>query len=265
VLRDFSGRDLTPSDYHKFMRGTPVGKGVNFSYWYSGALSTVANNLSLSDEEHWELVENYRNRFPIAEAWRVGVQDMAAVHGFIVLPDGHRRVKYEVTRDWAEAMRKKFSDLSAAPGLVAYGDVAIKRLQGRGRNQVVNAMIQGTCATLAKRSLLRLKELCGDAPYRLMMPIHDELVFSVHKDYVMDFIPLLRKAMTEHPTIVKTLPLHCTVAIGRTFRPFNKKDPKLSQIELDEAQKIDGIVGDDLEGKPLPDEKVRELLEFMFS
>jgi len=271
VLRDFSGRDLSPSDYHKFMRGTPVGKGVNFSYWYSGALSTVANNLSLTDEEHWELVENYRNRFPIAEAWRVGVQDTASVNGFITLPDGHRRTKFEVTKQWAELMRSKFLDLSASPGLTKYADIAIRRLQGRGRNQVVNAMIQGTCATLAKRSILRLRTLCGEAglrwgeQVRLMMPIHDELVWSVHKDCVMEFIPLLRRAMTEHPTIVSSLPLHCTVAIGRTFRPFNKLDPRLSQIELDEAQMIEGVIEKELEGKPLPDHKIQELLKWMYA
>lgn len=271
VLRDFSGRDLSPSDYHKFMRGTAVGKGVNFSYWYSGALSTVANNLGLTDEEHWELVENYRNRFPVAEAWRVGVQDAAATHGFIVLPDGHRRSKYEVTRPWAEAMQRKFAELSASPGLMNYADVAIRRLQGRGRNQVVNAMIQGTCATLAKRSILQVKTLVEEAgmvwgkDVRLMMPIHDELVWSVHRNCVMAFIPLLRKAMTTHPSIVKRLPLHCTVAIGRTFRPFNKADPRLSQIELDEAQFIEGVIPKELEGTVLKEDKINELLEYIFS
>lgn len=266
-LVNFAGVELTPSDYHKFARGTAVGKGVNFSYWYSGALSAVANNLSLSDAEHWELVDNYRQRFAVAEAWRVGQQDQASAYGYVMLPDGHRRVKFEAMRDWAEEMRRKFRDLSSSPALIGYSDVAIKRLQGRARNQVVNALIQGTCATLAKRTILRLKRMCDDAgvQHRLMMPIHDELVFSVPRRDVMRFIPLLRAAMTEHPEIVKTLPLDATVAIGRTFRPFNKEDPRLSQIELDEAQFIDGVVGKELEGTKLSDSKVEELLDYMFA
>jgi DNA polymerase I-like protein with 3'-5' exonuclease and polymerase domains len=272
-LLDFSGKELTPSDYHKFARGTAIGKGVNFSYWYSGALSTVASNLNLSDDQHWELVENYRNRFPLAEQWRVGVQEQASISGYVTLPDGHRRTKYEATRPWALAMESKFQMLSASPALMNYASTAIRRLQGRARNQVVNSMIQGTCATLAKRSLLNLIKLCADAgmvqgfakDWRMMMPIHDELVFSVHKDAVMKFIPLLRQAMTTHPDIVQTLPLHCTVAIGRTFRPFNKADPRMSQIELDEAQMIEGVVDKELEGKVLPDHKVQELLEWMYA
>jgi len=271
VLKDFSGRDVTPSDFHKFARGTAVGKGVNFSYWYSGALSTVANNLSLSDDQHWELVENYRNRFPVGERWRVGVQDEASINGFVTLPDGHRRNRFEATQMWCEAMKHKFRSLSADPALMLYAETATRRLWARARNQSVNAVIQGSCATLAKRSILNLRKACSEAGlewgihYRLMMPIHDELVWTVKRRNVMQFIKLLRHAMTNHPDLVSKLPLHATVAIGRTFRPFKKGDPKLSQIELDEAQFIEGVIPKELEGSVLPDSKIEELVDWMFT
>lgn len=273
ILKDTTGNLLAPDEFFKWARGTPVGKGINFSYWYSGALSSVAKNLGWTDDEHWEAVDKYRARFPEAEAWRVGVQEEAMLGGYIVLPDGHRRTRFEVTREWKLEMERKFHELSATPAMLAYADLAIRRIQGRARNQVVNALIQGSCATLAKRSVLNLKKLCADAglewgrEYRLMMPIHDELVWSVHKDAVMTFLPLLRQAMTEHPDIVKTLPLHCTAAIGRTFRPFDKKNPasKFHQIELDEAFVIPDIIPKELEGTVLTDEKIKELLEWMYA
>jgi hypothetical protein len=59
-------------DFYKLTRGTPVGKGANFNYWYSGSLSTVGMNLGWSPDEMWEAVDRYRSRFPLAEAWRVG-------------------------------------------------------------------------------------------------------------------------------------------------------------------------------------------------
>jgi hypothetical protein len=262
-LKDFSGRDLSPKDFHKWARGTAIGKGINFGYWYSGACSTVANNAGLTDDEHWELVDKYRLRFPDEERWRVALQDEASWNGFITLPDGHQRNRFECTQPWRQAMLRKFSDLSADPALVAYAETAVKRIQARGRNQVVNAMIQGTCATLAKRSLLKLQKLAAGLRYRLMMPIHDELVFSVHKDDAMAFIPLLREAMGDHTDIVKHFPLNCTVAMGRTFRPFD--GTPFSQIELDEAQLIEGVVEKELEGSKLEDHKVSELLDWMFA
>lgn len=272
-LIDFSGRTLTPKDFHKWARGTAIGKGINFGYWYSGAVSTVALNLGLSDTQHWDLVDKYRSRHPDEEAWRVGVQNDAASNGFIVLPDGHRRTRFEVTSDFRSALINKFADITAAPAMLRYAETAAKRITSRGKNQVVNSMIQGTCATLAKRSLLNLRQMVLDAgmtwgsigsDVRLLMPIHDELVFSVQRQVLMKFIPLLRAAMQNHPDIVKNLPLNCTVAMGRTFRPFDKTNPHMSQIELDEAQVIPGVVEKDLEGSKLSDDKVAELLQWMF-
>jgi DNA polymerase I-like protein with 3'-5' exonuclease and polymerase domains len=271
TLVDTSGKELSPSDFFKWARGTPVGKGINFSYWYSGALSTVANNLGWSDKQHWDAVDKYRARFPAAENWRVATQDEAAINGYVVLPDGHRRNRFEATQEWQRAMKDKFLNVTANEAWLNYADMALKRLTSRAKNQVVNSLIQGTCATMAKRSLLALQKLTDEAgleykkDWRLMMPIHDELVFSVKKHAVIQFIALLRTAMTTHPDLVKTLPLHCTVAIGRTFRPFNKVAPKLTQIELDEASVIDGVIGKEYEGKALPEDKVQEVLDWMFT
>jgi len=89
-----------------------------------------------------------------------------------------------------------------------------------------------------------------------MMPIHDELVFSVHKDYVLEFIVLMKAAMNTQPTFVKNLPLHCTVAVGKTF---GVKD----QIELDEAEPIEGVIPESYAGKPLPENIVQEVVNYV--
>lgn len=268
LLNVFSGEEMDPAAFYKHTRGTPVGKGANFNYWYSGSLSTVGANLGWTSEEMWEAVESYRNRFPLAEAWRVATQESVSRDGFIVLPDGHRRVRFEATEPWANAMLHKFADITANPSLLAFADLACRRIRSRARNQAVNALIQGTCATLAKRSILRIVaeiEARGwQKLVRFMMPIHDELVWSVHKDVLLEFLPVLRRCMTEHKDIVKTLPLDCTVAIGKTFLPFDKKNPIRSQIELDEAA-VCGPITQEWENKRLPDEKVKEVLEWLIA
>ena len=89
-----------------------------------------------------------------------------------------------------------------------------------------------------------------------MMPIHDELVLSVHREYVLEFISLLRTAMNTQPTFVKTLPLHCTISIGKTF---GVKD----QIELDEANPIEGVIPEEYDDKPLPDHIIQEVIRYI--
>ncbi|WOF44275.1 hypothetical protein KNJ79_04930 [Sphingopyxis indica] len=266
ILRNTAtGAIMEPKAFFKHARGTPVGKGANFNYWYSGSLSTVGGNLGWSSDEMWEAVDRYRARFPLAEKWRVDTQTEVTEFGFVTLPDGHRRARYEATQAWASAMRHKFAEIDASPSLNAYAELAIKRIQSRARNQAVNAMIQGSCATLAKQSILNLTpmlEAAGIADkVRFMMPIHDELVFSVHRDVVMIFIPLLRKAMCTHPNVVKTLPLDCTVSIGKTFRPYNATP--FSQWELDEAAPYEDLIPPELQGKKLPDDIVARVVNFL--
>src|SRR3546814_18057359 len=69
-----TGAIMEPKDFFKHARGTPVGKGANFNYWYSGSLSTVGGNLGWTSDEMWEAVDRYRARFPLAEKWRVETQ-----------------------------------------------------------------------------------------------------------------------------------------------------------------------------------------------
>jgi DNA polymerase I-like protein with 3'-5' exonuclease and polymerase domains len=266
ILKDIStGSLVTPDEFFKQAR-TKVGKGSNFNYWYSSSLSTVGGVLGWSDDEMWQAVDQYRTRFAVAEEWRVGLQAIGSEQGFVQLPDGHRYVRHEATDWWATEMRRKFAELSTSPAMINFGDLCIRRLQSRSRNQIVNAYIQGSCSTIAKRSIIRCIELCKEAGIsnrvRFMMPVHDELVYSVHKDVVMIFIPLLRKAMTEHPEIFKRLPLDCTVSIGRTFKPYD--GTVFSQWELDEANpKGNNIIPVDFQGKKLPDELVAEVVAYM--
>lgn len=251
-----SGELMTPKDFFKLTRGTPVGKGANFNYWYSGALGTVGENLGWTTEEMWAGVDRYRNRFSVAEEWRVAQCDHISKYGFVELPDGHRRERFEATSQWWVAMQRKFMAQGGGTTMENFSELFMKMAQTRARNQAVNAMIQGSCAGMAKQAILRIRETADPRFYRFMMPIHDELLFSVHKDYVLEFIVLMKAAMNNQPTFVKNLPLHCTVAIGKTF---GVKD----QIELDEANPIEGVIPQEYEGLPLPDSIVQKVVDYI--
>lgn len=255
-LIDLDGMPMTSTQaYFKLMR-TEIGKGANFNYWYSGALGTVGETLGWDADTMWAAVERYRNRFPEAEAWRVAQGEEISRVGYVTLPDGHRRERFEATTPWATNMARKFAMINAAPAMRAFGDLAIKAIQSRARNQAVNAMIQGSCAGMAKRAILEIIRTGDSRLFRFMKPIHDELVFSVHKDYVLEFIPLLKKAMNTQPLFVKSLPLHCTVALGKTF---GVKD----QIELDEAPKLVGVIDEQYWDKALPDDQIQKVIDYV--
>ena len=70
-----------------------------------------------------------------------------------------------------------------------------------------------------------------------MLPIHDELVFSVHKSQVASFCDFLYAEMIEDSDLFPNVKLDSSIAIGYTFQPFNPKDAKFGQIELHEINK----------------------------
>lgn len=239
ILIDPSGNPLNPQKAKSFWR-TAVGKGANFNYFYSGALSSVGDTLGWSSDVMWEATESYRQRFSVAEQWRQDTIAELQSTGYLILPDGHRRVRYEATPEWATFMKNQFAFKQKYLGLntnalTDFGGLIVKSIQSRANNQGINALIQGTNAFVAKRSILRI--LAGiDLRFRFLIPIHDELVFSVHKEDAAEFIQRAKAIMVAHEDIFPTLKLDCTPSVGLTFEPWDAKKAPTGQIELAEVQ-----------------------------
>ena len=240
---------------------TEAGKGSNFNYWYSGALNTVGEKLGWTSEQMWDRTEAYRQEFAVAEEWRKALIGEARMNGFVTLPDGHRRVKWEASYEWQAIWRDRW-DNTHNNGLSNFGVYFVKKITNRAGNQIVNSMIQGSCATIAKRSILAIRKWvrAEGLRVRFMMPIHDELVFSVHRDDAIKFLHGARRIMCSHPTIIKTLVLDCTASIGRNFEPFDKIGAPLGQIELDEAPPILGFKKD----SKLSDLEIQMVIDYLF-
>lgn len=249
LFTDLKGQPLGGNKAYKYWR-TEVGKGANFNYWYSGFLGTIGERMGWAIDKTGEATERYRNRFHVAEQWRVDLIREGQREGFITLPDGHRRTRFEATPLWANYFLDKFQvPLSNQPtddllrrynALWAY---IARKIQGRANNQLVNSMIQGSCATIAKRSVLRIIDAMrakgwGDREARFMVPIHDELVFSVHRELVVEFIALARDIMIDHPDIFKLCQLDASPSVGLTFEPWDAKKAPMGQIELFEMPDI---------------------------
>ncbi len=264
LITNVKGELMTPAKAYKYWR-TELGKKANFGYWYSGALSDVGESMGWTSEQMWKAVDAYRQRFAVAEAWRTGVIEQVKETGFVTLPDGHRRVRFEATTDWAIHTNNIFLMYAnqGLHGIHKFGQHVMAGVQRRSGNQAVNALIQGTCATLAKRSILAINKAVKEAGLRarFKMPIHDELLFSVHKDDAVEFRKLAKRLMTTHPTIINKLKAHCTASVGLTFEPFDAKKAPIGQIELDEAPNILGFTPDSV----LSDDELKVAIDYLFT
>ena len=160
-------------------------------------------------------------------------------------------------------MRQKFKPYQDQ-GIYNFAELMIRRISSRAKNQIINSLIQGSCATLAKRSIIRINAAIKERGLRarFLIPIHDELVYSVHKDDVIEFLRISGEIMTDHPDIIKTLKLHSTAAIGRTFEPFDAVKVPYGQIELDEAPEVDWLPKE-YHYQSLPEEHIQTVIDYL--
>jgi DNA polymerase I-like protein with 3'-5' exonuclease and polymerase domains len=262
-LQNLDGVIVTPSQFFKEMR-VAVGKPSNFGYFYSGSLSTTASVLGWSTEQMWEAVEAYRALYHGAESWRVETIEEGVRNGYVTLPDGHRRVRLEATEFWLrEWYDKIYRSIGSSAAAETFMRLSGKKIQTRAKNQLINALIQGLCARLAKDSILNLAQKVDHRYCSFMAPIHDELVYSVHKDYAPEFIPLLLETMCNHPRYVNAIQLDASVAVGRTFRPYDAQKAPFGQIELSEASPVPGIILPDRVGQKLTAPEIQDVLEYL--
>lgn len=216
----------------KQLRGD-VGKTSGFGYWYSGGLGTTAKKMGWSSEVMWEMVDKFRQTYEVAEQWRLETIKSGQVNGYVELPDHLRRYRFEVTQQWAELMRQKF----APYGVQGFVEMMIRKIQRRSGNMCVNALIQGLCATLIKRKLIRLRKLLAEkyaGQGRVVGSIHDEVLASIHKDRCMEFLGDLYEIMIDGEGLVTTMKIDSSIGIGRNFMGYDKDKNPRGLVELNE-------------------------------
>lgn len=264
LTHNLKGEAITPSDAYKYWR-TEIGKGSNFSFWYSGYLATIGERMGWGPERTSAATRKYQELFHVAEAWRVALIEQVQRDGYVRMPDGHKYHRYEATNQWFNEWCTKFTTYDKS--LRGYEAIMRKtgaRIARRSGNQTVNAFIQGTCGTLAKRSTLRVNDLIRRERLkaRFMIPIHDELVWSVHRKDAPEFIEKARGIMIDHPDMFQKCKLDASPSVGLTFEPWNVKKAPLGQVELFELP--EAIVGKEWADKRADAKRVEQVIEHLF-
>ena len=77
--------------------------------------------------------------------------------------------------------------------------------------QAINAPIQGTAADIIRRAMMRMEDAFEEAKLsgRMLLQVHDELVFEVPEDEVEATLPVVSRVMNgaPHPAIALKVPL----------------------------------------------------------
>ena len=162
-------------------------KVVNFGIIYGMGAYGLAKELGISTSEAKEWIENYFARYK-------------GVKRFIEETIATARDKGYVETLWG---RKRY-----IPEINSRN----KNVQQFGERLAVNTPIQGSAADLIKSVMIRLHNLLPEQPFRakMILQVHDELIFEVEEDACEKLGSLLKKEMTS----VKRLNVPLEVEIG---------------------------------------------------
>jgi len=162
-------------------------KAINFGIIYGISAFGLAAQLGIPRGEAADYINRYFERFP-------------GIRGYMDSTKAFCRERLYVETLFGR--RAHYPDIRASqPSLRAFNERA-----------AINAPIQGSAADIIRRAMIRMDEALEDAGLkaRMLLQVHDELVFEVPDEEVDDTIPVIRGVMENAalPAVSLRVPLH---------------------------------------------------------
>ncbi len=136
-------------------------KAINFGLMYGMSAFGLAKQLGISRGEAQEYVDLYFDRYPGVKAYMDNIRATASEQGYVETVFGRRLYLPEINA--RNAQRRQYAERSA-----------------------INAPMQGTAADIIKKAMITVHDwLTSERPgARMIMQVHDELVFEVEEDRI---------------------------------------------------------------------------------
>jgi DNA polymerase-1 len=147
-------------------------KTVNFGIIYGVSAFGLSQQTDLSRSEAKELIETYYETYPTLKSYIAKQIDFARDHGFVETILGRRRY---------------LKNINSRNAIVRSAD----------ERNAVNAPIQGSAADIIKIAMIQIHELLKTGGYKskMLLQVHDELVFDIHRDEMHILKPIIKDTM----------------------------------------------------------------------
>jgi DNA polymerase-1 len=181
---------VAPEDVTAEMRRK--AKMVNYGIAYGISAFGLAQRLGIPRREGGEIIELYFRRFPGIRKYMDDTIAFARRHGYVETVTGRRRY---------------IRDIQSANATV----------RGAAERNAINAPIQGTAADMIKLAMIPIHtELSArNLKTRMLLQVHDELVFDLYKPEQAEVMPLVEEKMK---TAIKLeCPLVVEMGVGENW------------------------------------------------
>lgn len=167
-------------------------KEVNFGIPYGVSAYGLASRLGISNGEGKEMIDTYFERFPGIKTYMEETIAKAKEHRFVTTLSGRKRWIPEI--DSSNFARRGFAERTA-----------------------INMPIQGTAADIIKRAMIKIQAMAEREQWtsRMLLQVHDELVFEIHESELATVPPKIQEAMESAMEL--SVPLAVEMGIADTW------------------------------------------------
>lgn len=167
-------------------------KTVNFGIIYGVSAFGLSNQTNLSRQEAKTLIDTYYETYPKLKTYMNHQVNFARENGYVATVMGRRRY---------------LKDINTNNAIV----------RGAAERNAVNAPIQGSAADIIKLAMIGIQErfktqnICS----KMLLQVHDELVFDVYKPELETVKALVKEAMEQAFTL--SVPLSVEIGVGENW------------------------------------------------
>ncbi len=167
-------------------------KTVNFGIIYGVSAFGLSNQTSLSRKESAELIDAYYQTYPKLKSYMQNQVDFARENGYVQTILGRRRY---------------LKDINSANMMVKSG----------AERNAVNAPIQGSAADVIKIAMINIhkKLISENWKSKMLLQVHDELVFDVHNSELEKIQPMIKHEMEN--AFIMDVPLEVEIGLGKNW------------------------------------------------
>ena len=169
-----------------------AAKAVNFGILYGQSAFGLAQGLNISRTEAKGIIDSYFEQFSALKSYMEQVMHDAREKGYV---------------ETIMKRRRYLPDINSANAVV----------RGFAERNAINAPIQGSAADIIKMAMIKVHHTMKNhhLKSKMILQVHDELVFDVHKDEVDVMKALVRECM-EH-AIEINVPIDTQVEVGENW------------------------------------------------
>jgi len=167
-------------------------KTVNFGIIYGVSAFGLSNQTSLSRSESAALIEAYYKTYPRLRSYINEQIEFAREKGYVQTILGRRRY---------------LKDINSANAVVRSG----------AERNAVNAPIQGSAADVIKIAMINIHKKLKEENWKskMLLQVHDELVFDVHNDELEKIQPMIKHEMEN--AFKMAVPLEVELGLGKDW------------------------------------------------